>query len=122
MVQGNTNIQVGLVATGTAVMSPLCGAPGDYGIYTSIKANRVWIDAVLAGTVSPVVEPTTTSATTTTIATTANPTTVGGTTVVATTANPSTTAATTVVALTTKPAHAALIAIPIGFLALFFLI
>lgn len=52
---GNTPnfVLVGVVSSGTAKTNPLCAVSGQYGLYTSISHNRAWIDAVMAGTVSP---------------------------------------------------------------------
>jgi len=49
-------VLVGLVQTGTVGVGtglPLCGASGNFGIYTSIAENSVWINSVLAGQVAP---------------------------------------------------------------------
>ena len=45
---------VGIVPIGTAQTEPLCGNPGDYGIYVSVKYNRGWIDSVMAEKISPI--------------------------------------------------------------------
>lgn len=49
-------VLTGVVQSGTVVNNenlPLCGAPNEFGIYTSIKSERTWIDSVLAGTAGP---------------------------------------------------------------------
>lgn len=46
-------VLVGVVSSGTATDNPLCGVEGEYGIYTSVWPNRMFITDVMTGMVPP---------------------------------------------------------------------
>lgn len=44
---------VGVTSVGTAQVNPLCGKPGDYGVYVSVMSNRAFFDSIISSTSPP---------------------------------------------------------------------